>query len=835
MGALLLGGTVLLGLVLAALMVREHRTRPLSLADLLPWAALVHPRVCLQKDGSLVGLFRYHGPDLDSATAEELETGAERLNRALLGYGSGWVLHAAAVRRPVEEYPCYGVFPDPVSTILEAERQEAFAGAGTTFVTEYYLAAQWYPPEDSRRALLGWLVSDADEGERFSPRRYVESFLEQLDSIQDRLDSTLNLQPLEGEDLLSYLHESVTGLRHRVAMPATPCYLDVLLASQDFYAGLAPRIGEQHLGVVAVQGFPLATSAGGLDALNRLALSYRWSTRWIALDGPRAEKLIDGYRQKWWQKRQSLMDLVKTGGGGIEGPSRNKDAVAQAEDAIEAMSAAASGLRGFGYYTTVIVLQGREREALAANVAEVLKALRNAGFAARAEDLNAVEAWRGSLPGDVGSNVRRPVLSTMTLAHLLPTTSVWPGEPQCPSPFFEQGASALAVCVTGATPFRLNLHVGDVGHTLILGPTGAGKSTLVGFLQAQWLRYPAAQIFAFDKGRSSELLAHACGGSHYELSGEAGVGGLTLAPLSRVPGDATERGWALEWVEALLALGGVSVTPGQRQEIDKALGSLEPGHTTLGTLHHRIQDRALRQALQPYTIEGPFGALLDGERDALEESRFQVFELAELMERGERIVVPVLLYLFRRIQQRLDGRPTLIVLEEAWTYLLQPAFAERIQLWLRELRKYNGAVVFVSQSLADIHNSPRRSVLYESTPTKIFLPNPEARSSSGSEIYRAIGLNDRQIAMLASASPKREYYYTSPLGRRMFDLGLGPCFLSFVGASGRDDLRRATQLREEHGNAWPLVWLEERGLVRWARAWRRAAKERRFGQLARGG
>jgi type IV secretion system protein VirB4 len=814
------------------MMLREHARRPKSLADLLPWAAMIDPRVVLNKDGSFLGVFQYHGPDLDSATTSELEAAAERLNRSLLAFGSGWVLNASALRRPVERYPCWGEFADPVTAILEQERREQFEAAGTTFVTDYYLTVQWYPPEDRHRALLAFLVSGAEEGEAASPRRFLASFLEQLGAIKDRLDSTLRLTPLEGSALLSYLHESVTGHRHAVRVPENPCYLDVLLASEDFYAGLAPRIGASHLGVVAIQGFPLETQAGALDALNRLPLAYRWSTRWIAMDASRAEKLLDSYRQKWWQKRHSLFDLVR---GGVDGPAKNRDAVAQADDAIDAMAAAASGQRGFGYYTTVIVLQAESREELASAGSDVLKALRNAGFAARLEDINAVEAWRGSLPGEVGSNVRRPVLSTMSLSHLLPTTSVWPGEGCCPSPFFPEGSSPLAVCSTVATPFRLNLHVGDVGHTLILGPTGAGKSTLVGFLQAQWLRYPHAQIFAFDKGRSSEVLAHACGGSHYELSAENQSSELTLAPFSLVPGNAAERAWALEWIEALVALSGVAITPVQRQQIDRALASLEPGHTHLGTLSDRIQDQAIRQVLQPYTVNGPYGALLDGDRDTLDAASFQVFELAELMERGERIVVPVLLYLFHRLQQRLDGRPTLIVLEEAWTFLLQPAFADRIALWLRELRKYNGTVVFVSQSLADIHDSPRRSVLYESTPTKIFLPNPEARSQAGSEIYRAIGLNDRQITMVATATPKREYYYTSPLGRRLFDLGLGPCFLAFVGASGRDDLRQARALRAEHGESWPLVWLEQRGQARWARAWRREAEQRRFGHRARGG
>ena len=190
--------------------------------------------------------------------------------------------------------------------------------------------------------------------------------------------------------------------------------------------------------------------------------------------------------------------------------------------------------------------------------------------------------------------------------------------------------------------------------------------------------------------------------------------------------------------------------------------------------------------------------------------------MAHLMELGDRIVIPALLYLFHRIEQRLDGRPTLIILEEAWTYLLHELFAERIQLWLKELRKYNAAVVFVTQSLADIHSSPKRHVIYESCPTKILLPNSEAASDQGAAIYRAIGLNEREIEIVAQSVKKRDYYYTSPLGNRLMDLTLGPLALAFVGATGREDLRAIHELRTTYGPDWPRAWLRQRGLDRWA-------------------
>jgi type IV secretion system protein TrbE len=367
----------------------------------------------------------------------------------------------------------------------------------------------------------------------------------------------------------------------------------------------------------------------------------------------------------------------------------------------------------------------------------------------------------------------------------------------------------------GSTPFRLNLHVSDVGHTLVLGPTGAGKSTLLGLIQAQFFRYPDAQVFTFDKGYSSFPLVAACGGHHYDIAADS-LDALAFYPLASIDRP-TERAWAAEWIETLMALQGVVVTPAHRGAIDHALGLLAASPSrTLTDLQVKLQDPNLRQALRPYTLKGNFGALLDAQSDGLRDGRFQVFEMAHLMELGDRIVIPALLYLFHRIEQRLDGRPTLIILEEAWTYLLHELFAERIQLWLKELRKYNAAVVFVTQSLADIHASSKRHVIYESCPTKILLPNSEAGSEQGAAIYRAIGLNDREIEIVARSAKKRDYYYTSPLGNRLMDLTLGPLALAFVGATGREDLRAIRELRAMYGPEWPRAWVRQRGLDRWA-------------------
>jgi type IV secretion system protein VirB4 len=224
-----------------------------------------------------------------------------------------------------------------------------------------------------------------------------------------------------------------------------------------------------------------------------------------------------------------------------------------------------------------------------------------------------------------------------------------------------------------------------------------------------------------------------------------------------------------------------------------------------------LQDNELRDALNAYTLRGAGGRLLDAESDALGDDRFQVFELEHLMQKGEKQLLPVLLYLFHRLEQRFNGEPTLLILDEAWLMLKHPVFRQKIEEWLLVLRKRNAAVVFSTQSLVQLHQSGIAELIFESCPTKVLLANPSAVTDNVRPLYERMGLNERQIQIVAQGVPKRDYYLVHPEGKRQFELGLSPAELAFVGASDRDSLGRIRKLREELGDGWPVQWLTERG------------------------
>ena len=369
---------------------------------------------------------------------------------------------------------------------------------------------------------------------------------------------------------------------------------------------------------------------------------------------------------------------------------------------------------------------------------------------------------------------------------------------------------------SGATPFRFFLHEGDVGNTLLLGPTGAGKSFLANFMALRFLIYSSSQVFYFDLGLSSFVIANALGAEYHELTAEPDAA-HGFAPLAALE-TAAERLHAEGFVERLVERLGVEPGSTGRREIHRAIERLAASSMrTLSALNP--QSREIKEAIAYYTVDGPLGRLLDSEADTVRHGRFVVYEYLDLMSRGEVVVLPVLEHLFWLISRRLDGRPTLVLLDEAWRALLHDTFRDKVIEWLKTFRKANASLIFISQELSDLFRSGREETILNSCPTRILLPNPNARDPENAGYYRRIGLNDRQLELMAQATPKRDYYAVCPSGRRFFDLDPGPAARALVGASRPEDIRRARELIGEHGDVWPAHWLAERSLPREASRW----------------
>jgi type IV secretion system protein VirB4 len=570
-------------------------------------------------------------------------------------------------------------------------------------------------------------------------------------------------------------------------------------------------LGRQHLRVLTVRGFPTSTWPGLLDELNRLGFACRWSTRFICLDKAEAEKELARLRRQWFAKRKNIVALLRETVFQQESPLVDSDASNKAADADEALQELGGDQVAFGYVTTTVTVHDADATAADERLRAVERAIQGRGFVTIPETLNAVEAWLSSVPGHAYANVRQPIVSTLNLAHMMPVSAVWAGQERNAH---LDGPPLIMTRTDGATPFRLVTHIGDVGNTLVVGPIGMGKSVLLATLALQFRRYPGSRIFAFDMGRSIRATVLGLGGEHYDLGADEA---LAFQPLARID-DEGWRTWAVEWIEGRLLQEGVAVGPPEKHAVWSALASLATApveQRTMTGLSVLLQSNALRQALAPYVLGGAHGRLLDADHDRLGGADVQAFEMEGLMQ-SKAAGLAVLRYLFARFEERLDGAPTLLILDEAWLFLDDPVFAARIRQWLKTLRKKNVSVVFATQSLADVRDSAIAPALIESCASRIFLPNPQAAEPQVSTVYESFGLNARQIEIVATAQPKRDYYYQSRLGNRVFELGLGEVALAFAGASRPEDQRDIDAVSASVPRAeFAAAWLRHRGLA-WA-------------------
>ncbi len=789
----------------------EYRNRNSRLADFLPWAALIGAGIVLNKDGSFQRTARFRGPDLDSAVPAELVAVAGRLNNAFRRLGSGWAIFVEAQRHPSNSYPD-SRFPDAASALVDAERKADFEEAGSHFESSYFLTFTYLPPaEDAARAET-WLY-EGREKTGIDPNEVLTVFADRTDRLLRLIEAFMpECRWLDDSETLTYLHGCVSKHRHRVRVPETPIYLDALLADQPLTGGLEPRLGTSHLRVLTITGFPTATTPGLLDELNRLAFPYRWSTRAILLDKTDATKLLTKIRRQWFAKRKSIAAILKEVMTNEASVLVDTDAANKSADADLALQELGADYAGIAYVTATVTVWDADPRIADEKLRLVEKVVQGRDFTAMAETINAVDAWLGSLPGHVYANVRQPPISTLNLAHMIPLSAVWAG-PERDEHF---AAPPLLFGKTeGSTPFRFSLHVGDVGHALVVGPTGAGKSVLLALMALQFRRYAGAQIFAFDFGGSIRAAALAMRGDWHDLGGGLTDGSETsvsLQPLARI-GETSERAWAADWIVAILTREGVAISPEVKEHIWTALTSLASApveERTITGLCVLLQSNDLKQALRPYCIGGAWGRLLDAESEHLGTATVQAFETEGLI--GSDAAPAVLAYLFHRIEDRLDGSPTLIIIDEGWLALDDEGFAGQLREWLKTLRKKNASVIFATQSLSDIDGSAIAPAIIESCQTRLLLPNERAIEPQITAIYRRFGLNDRQIEILARAMPKRDYYCQSRRGNRLFELGLSEVALALCAASSKTDQAAIARITAEHGpDSFLDVWLRLRG------------------------
>jgi type IV secretion system protein VirB4 len=806
----------------------------------LPWNFITsfHEGVVVQKDGILQRTFAYRAPDIGSSDAFSVNGLSLRVNDFAKRLGSGWALQLEAQRFFTREYPraAFGRSPGSFHALapylVDREREAAFRAYGRHFESSYYLTFVWRPPSENTQKLARMFIrADGGDGPGAAAgenvKLNVEFFAGETDAAAAILANGMLLAPLDNAETAAFLHSSVSMNRTPPRFPHTAICLDRVLPDMELVTSLTMKLGDWFIPIVGVNDFPDETYPAVLDCLNRARLEYRWVSRYICLGRDDGKKEAQKKEKAHRGSQKTFFQTFSESVSGEPVHAVNHGASVKEGDAAQAGAEIDTDQASLGFYTSSVMVWDKDLDAAKKKAEAVKHIVNSAGFTCKEETFNALEAWKAMMPGQIYANFRALPVMSYTFSHIVPLSSVWAGMRSNEHAGRVTGVDIPhLVCSTAeGTPFFLNINPTDVGHTAVWGPTGAGKSTLLNLLELQFFKYPDSQVIVFDKGRSCRQPCLASGGLFYEPAGE-NTAAVSFQPLRDLESD-RDMADAMDFIESLFTANGCPVTPPMRAAVKESLELLRekpPAARTLTSFNHYAnyldpdsKRPVFKELLGDYFWDGgKFGKIFDARFSGISlDTRFLAFEMEALMNRGEGCVVPALVYLFNLVEKKCDGRLTLLVLDEAWLFLKNAVFAEKIAEWLKVLRKKNVFVVFATQDVADVEKSPLKTTVVQQCLTKIYLADPGAAAPAMYEVYSAFGLSDSEISLIAGSTMKRDYFYTSPLGRRLFQLDLGPLSLALAGGADHALLDR---LEEDCGAGAPFCRaLLERKNIPWRR------------------
>jgi type IV secretion system protein VirB4 len=321
---------------------------------------------------------------------------------------------------------------------------------------------------------------------------------------------------------------------------------------------------------------------------------------------------------------------------------------------------------------------------------------------------------------------------------------------------------ALALFPTRAhSAYYFSLHASDpadgnsrrdAGHTFICGPTGSGKTVLIGFLVAMLARQSATQV-VLDKDRGLERLVLALGGEYLTLRNGHATG---FNPL-QLPEGPGHLEFLRSWLQLLArASGARALNVREQRDLDQSLFgvlSLAPGARRLSRLLEFLDPtdpEGLHARLGRWCEagEGAYAWVFDNPADSVV-GRLQGhpvigFDVTEFLD-NDVVRAPVTMYLFHLVRQMLDGRRLVCWMDEFWRLLADPAFESFAKDGPKTWRKLNGVMCLATQSAGDVLESPISRTIIEQTPTKIFFPNANAVAE---EYIHGFGLTHRELTLI---------------------------------------------------------------------------------------
>lgn len=801
----------------------ENQAR--GLAEILPWLIQITPTVILNKDGSLMATFFLQGMNVEGCDGITLDREVDRLEQALRHFDQRITVWSSVLRRATDHYP-EGTFENTASAQMDALHRGAMTNK-KRYLNRHFisiLCAQ----EQARDGLLNRLVRaddrssqavqtpESSEAEPVSDGFWrslqqhlfhAKAFDHDRQRLQQRIlrfeellaqfsGNLFSLRPkrLEGASLLSFLQEMTSPASAVLTPPnwAPTAYLDSSLGQDTIvverdhlrFEGISDV---RYAAALAIKTWPGETWTGMLDDVLGVSAELTLSHVFRFVEGEAAKRYIKNVQRFHLNLQKSLFSYIREALSGEESVVRDTGRAVSAEDARQALTDMVAARRVFGYQNLTLLVFCDALSVLDETVSRVASEVQAQGYLLMRERLHLNSAWSGTLPGQWGELVRWHFISSANWADLCPIRSAGCGQRVNDYLTQQTGrpAPALSLFQTAAgSPFYFNLHQQDLAHAFVVGPSRSGKSVWVNFILSQFHKYHPVRVVIFDKDRSCRIPTLLQGGVYFDPGKPRTVSLNPLAQVSRVE----HHPWLLGWLELLLSVRGHTLSALEHQALAQALQGLAslPAHL------HRLRNlqgflpRELRQELEPWLEGGPWGGYFDHPEDRFELSSMTCIEMGALL-RDPAVARAFLEYAFHRIESALDaqhGIPTLIYVEEAWFMLSDPYFSGRIRDWLKTIPKKMGSLILATQSLDDLSGSGIFSTIADNIPTRIFLPNAQAR------VHRALysgqfGLNDAQIERIERATGKIHYYLNTPQESHLLEVRFSPELLVWLRSDAR--------------------------------------------------
>ena len=764
--------------------------------DRLPYARLVDESTLLLRDGSVMTALQVPGLLFETEDSEALNAHAatrEVMLRSTLD--ARFVMYHHVIRRRVE-VDLEAAFPDPLSRHIDARWQERL-GSGSLFINDQFITLIRRPA----RGKAGWVERTTKawkkKGKGGSEVEVDPKDLRSLRAAAMGLAASLSAygaQPLgdyagpngtTNNELLELLSALYNGEMRPVRRPGEDVDIGHMLPYRRVSFGL-DALEQRGSGapdfsaILGLKEYPEATTPGLLDALLRL---------------PYEMIVSESYAPQERQTARERMDLAIR-----RLKSADEEAAAERGDMLAARDALGAGSVGFGDHHLTVLVRERDLARLDDAAAACAAAISDTGAIAVREDTNLEPSFWGQFPGNEGYLVRRALISSANMASFGSLHGFALGKPEGN----HWGEAVTLLQTTSSTPFFFNFHHGDLGNFSVIGPSGSGKTVVMNFLAAQAQKFKPRTVL-FDKDRGAELFIRGIGGRYDSIRSGEPTGFNPLA-LPDTPGN---RGFLRDWLSVMLKAEG----PEEDAIIATAVDAAYHNDGSLRRLRHfkellsgarRPQPGDLADRLAAWIGDGEHGWLFDNAEDRLDLSaRVLGFDMTALLE-NPKLRTPTMMYLFHRIEERLDGDPTMILIDEGWKALDDEIFAARIRDWLKTLRKRNALVGFATQSARDALESRISTALVEQTATMIFMPNSRARPE---DYCDGFGLTQHELALIRTLpAHSRCFLIRQPDASVVVRLDLSGAPEVLTVLSGRESaVRRLDLLRSAVGDA-PADW-----------------------------